>query len=397
MKPFEISDNVFYTGVNDRTTDLFEGLWPLPYGVTYNTYVIKGEKTALVDGVSIHSVNSLLTNINSHQIDFLIVNHMEPDHSAAIPGLCHKFPEMKIVCNAKAEQMVKGFYGIDNPDRFIIVKEGDKLDLGEGKVLQFFMTPMVHWPETMMTLLEKDSILFSGDGFGSFGALNGNPVDGAEEEWSRRKLEMRRYYAAIIAKYGKPVQHALAKLSSLSAKYICSTHGPVWHKRAAEVMRIYDDMSAGRTEDGVVIVYGSMYGNTSSVAELAARRLNERGIKNVRIYDAGRTDISRILADIWTFRGFIVGSPTYSMNLFPPIEALLKALEVRDLKNRVTAAFGSYAWAPAAPRLIADRLSALGLEVCATVSMRMSMNEQTALDTVAMADAVADKILNADA
>lgn len=397
MNAFEILDGIYYAGVNDRVTTLFEGLWPLPYGVSYNAYVVKGDKTALMDSVNISMVNHLLTLLGTERIDYLVVHHMEPDHSGAIPELCHKFPEMKIVCNAKAAQMIRGFYGVDCPDRFITVKEGDTLDLGGGKQLRFYMTPMVHWPETMMTWMEDQRLLFSGDAFGSFGAVDGNPLDTISTDWSIRKMEMRRYYAAIVAKYSRPVQAALAKLKGLPVEYIASTHGPVWHERASQVVKIYDEMSSGKTRQGVVIAYGSMYGNTSAVAEIAARRLEERGIREIRVYDAGRADLSRILADIWKYKGLLIASPTYSMNIFPPVEALVKALEVRELKDRVTGVFGSYAWASAAARLLTERLTAMGLPPVSTVSMQLAMNDETAAEVKNLADMMADKILSSEA
>ena len=391
MKPYEILDGVYYAGVDDYTTHLFEGLWTIPYGVSYNTYIVRGEKTALIDTVSIHKANELLDNIGAIGIDYLVVNHMEPDHSGAIPELAAAFPQMKIVCNQATVAMIKGFYHVDE-SRCLIIKDTDTLELGHGKTLQFFLTPMVHWPETMMTYLQEDKVLFSGDAFGTFGALQGRIVDVSDCNREVCFQEMRRYYAAIVAKYSRHVQNALAKLNCLSVDYICSTHGPVWHEYVGKVISMYDDMSADRTEKGVVIVYGSMYGNTSAVAEVVARRLAERGISDIRMYNAGNTDMSRILADIWRYKGLVIGGPTYSMNIFPPIEALLRALEIREIPPRVAGAFGSYAWAPNAAKLSAVRMQAMGLDVVGALTMKLAMNAETEQQAVQMADAIADKL-----
>ena len=235
-------------------------------------------------------------------------------------------------------------------------------------------------------------MLFSGDAFGTFGALQGRIVDVSDCNREVCFQEMRRYYAAIVAKYSRHVQNALAKLNGLSVDYICSTHGPVWHEYVGKVISMYDDMSADRTEKGVVIVYGSMYGNTSAVAEVVARRLAERGISDIRMYNAGNTDMSRILADIWRYKGLVIGGPTYSMNIFPPIEALLRALEIREIPPRVAGAFGSYAWAPNAAKLSAVRMQAMGLDVVGALTMKLAMNAETEQQAVQMADAIADKL-----
>ena len=266
----QITDKVFYAGVNDRNKNLFEGLWPLPNGVSYNSYLIVDDKVCLVDTVEVDFFMAYIKNIQEvlgdRRIDYLVVNHMEPDHSGAIELIRKYYPEIQIVGNKKTFDMMRGFYGIE--ENRVEVKNGDTISLGEH-TMRFVMTPMVHWPETMMTLLENtaengqptERILFSGDAFGCFGALNGGLVD-SQINCSEFWLEMVRYYSNIVGKYGTPVQNALKKLAGVHLDYICSTHGPVWHENIARVTDMYDRMSRYETEEGLVICYGTMYGNT---------------------------------------------------------------------------------------------------------------------------------------
>lgn len=395
----EICPGVFYTGVNDRTKHKFENLWALPFGVSYNTYLVRGEKIALIDGVEFKDEETMFANIAAAEgtahPDYLIVHHMEPDHSGSIPSLMAKYPDMKVVTDAKAIEMIKGFYHIDDPERFICVKEGDTLDLGAGYVLKFYMTPMVHWPETMMTWLEKEGVLFSGDGFGTFGALDGGVLDSdfGQEAHAVFAHEMRRYYSAIVGKYGIPVMNAIKKLNTLPIEYICTTHGPVWHSMACKVIGEYTDMATFKAKEGVVIAYGSMYGNTMSLVEHFARALKAAGVKNVIVHNMAKSEMSDVLADIWTYNGLVLASPTYNMAIFPPMEALLKALEVRELKNRHVCLLGSYAWAPAAARLMTERIEAMGLDkVGETLTMKMSLTPEVEAQSAQLAQALATAI-----
>lgn len=350
----EISRNIHYVGVNDRTKHLFEGLWPLPLGVSYNSYLIVDKSVVLIDTVD-HCYTDLffekIKNIlGERPIDYLVVNHMEPDHSASIRDLCRVYPNIKIIGNSKTIGMIEGFYGIF--DKFHEVKDGDRLPLGE-KVLTFYMTPMVHWPETMMTYCEDDKILFSGDAFGCFGTLDGGIIDyqmNTEKYWD----EMFRYYSNIVGKYGAPVQKALAKLSGIDVQMICSTHGPIWKEEIQKVISIYNKLSLYEGEEGVVIAYGSMYGNTERMAEIIAQELAVQGIKNIIMHNVSKSDMSYILRDIFKYKGLIIGSPTYTNELFPNIESLISKLESRDMKNRIFGYFGSFSWAGAAVK----RLSA---------------------------------------
>jgi flavorubredoxin len=377
MKISAITPAVNYVGVNDREKHLFEGLWPLPHGVSYNSYLVSGtEKRALIDGVEIGEVSALISHIdtlltgdNDGGLDYMVVNHMEPDHSGAIPALLNRYPAMKIVGNKLTIEMIKGFYHIDRDEVFLCVGNGDTLDLG-GVTLQFVLTPMVHWPETMVTYCVEEKVLFSCDAFGCFGALNGGVVD-SQIDTATHFEEMYRYYGDIVAKYGKFVQAALAKLKGVEIDYICPSHGPVWHDEIAKVVDIYDRMSRFESEEGAVVVYGTMYGNTAHQAEYIASRLVERGVRNVRLHRATMENLSEIIADCYRFKRIIIGCPTYSLELFPPIEALMRALKVREIKNKVMCAFTSYAWTPQlALRRMREYAEEMGIPLAATAEMK---------------------------
>ena len=389
----EITKDVHYVGVNDRTTDRFEGLWPLPNGVSYNSYIVSGdEKIALIDTVEIGSIrellNSMANQLGNKSIDYLIINHMEPDHSGGITAVLTEYPEAKLVGNKQTISMVKGFYHVAD-NRFLEITDGSELDLG-GKTIKFILTPMVHWPETMMSYVVEDGVLFSGDAFGTFGALNGGVVDN-EMDTSWYTDEMYRYYSNIVGKYGRFVQKALEKASGLDIKYICSTHGPVWHDRLREVVGIYDKLSKYESEPGVTIIYGSMYGNTAEVAEAIARQLAARGVKNIKIHNASKSNLSYMISDAFRYEGLIVGSPTYSMHIFPPVEQFMIAMETREVKNKVFATFGSFTWASAAFKQLGDYATKSKLDVVASLEMKHSANN----DTYAQISDLADKVYNA--
>ncbi|NDV47734.1 FprA family A-type flavoprotein [Paludibacter sp. 221] len=345
----QIAKNIYYAGVNDRQKTKFENLHPLPYGVSYNSYLIVDEKIALVETVDAcfgdEFIDKIQSQIANRPIDYLIVNHMEPDHSGSIRQLRLHYPDVTIVGNAKTLSMIEGYYGMTN--NVLEVKDGDTLSLGTHE-LQFHLTPMVHWPETMMTYDTTEKVLFSGDAFGCFGALNGAVLD-TEMNLSPYWDEMIRYYANIVGKYGSPVQKALEKLSGIRIDTICSTHGPVWTKHIPEVVSIYDKLSRyEHLDEGVVIVYGSMYGNTERMAEATAQGLAQAGVKNIIVHNASKSDPSVILRDIFKYNGLIIGSPTYSNELYPEIDSLLKKIEIRGIKNRTFGYFGSFTWAGAA-------------------------------------------------
>ncbi len=392
----EITSGIYYTGVNDRVTDKFEGMWPLPYGVSYNAYLVRGSKgTALMDTVEITEVHEYLDaverTLQGSTPDYLVVHHMEPDHSGSIPEVVRRWPDLKIVGNAQTVGMIKGFYHVDDDSRFVTVKDGDTIDLGDMTLL-FRLTPMVHWPETMMTYVAERGVLFSGDAFGCFGALNGGLID-TEMDTTVYWDEMYRYYSNIVGKYGRFVQQALQKLSGITPEYICTTHGPVWHEKIAEVMGIYDRLSRYEGEDGVTIIYGSMYGNTAEVAEEIARGLAEAGVKNIRIHNASHSDMSYMISDAFRYKGLIVGCATYSMTLFPPVKALLTALQVREVKNKVFAGFGSYTWAAnVVKKEMEDFCAAAGLEMQGFVMMKQGIDEDVRKAARALAAEVAAKL-----
>ena len=352
----EIANQIYYVGVNDRQKTLFENMWPLPYGVSYNAYLIVDEKTVLIDTVDVCYSDLFLKKVaealQGRTLDYLIVNHMEPDHAGSIRLLRQQYPGVKIVGNTKTFGMLAGFHGIT--DGLYEVKEGDTLNTGVHQ-LSFYMAPMVHWPEVMVTYDATDKILFSADAFGTYGTLDGAVVD-KDMDCSHYWDEMVRYYANIVGKYGNPVQRALQKLSALEIQTICSTHGPVWQEHVAKAVGIYDRLSRYEAEEGVVILYGSMYGHTEQMAEVIASALADQGVKRIVMHNVSKTPASYILADVFSYKGIIVGSPTYSNQLFPEVEAVLSKIELREVKNRLFGYFGSFSWAGAAVK----RLAAFG-------------------------------------
>lgn len=344
----EITNNTYYVGVNDNTISIFERLWPLPYGVSYNAYLIKDKINVLIDTVE-YSYNDIFFSqieevIADEQIDYVVINHMEPDHSSSLLKLIEKYPDIRIIGNKKTLEMLQGFYGITKNVKAIT--DGEKLNIGE-KTLSFHLTPMVHWPETMMTYIEGEGVLFSGDAFGTFGAVGENVMDEAAD-MSIFTDEMYRYYSNIVGKYGGPVEKAIEKLATLPLNYICSTHGPVWHEYIPQIVEQYLKMARYQGDEGVVIAYGSMYGHTADVAKTIYNSLVEAGVKNVVIHDLSEVDASYVLRDIFKYNTLILGSPTYNSELFPKVADLCVKIEGRMIKNKTFACFGSYSWAGAA-------------------------------------------------
>ena len=345
----KISDKIRYVGMNDRQTVLFEHQWAVPEGVSYNSYLVVDEKIALIDTAAAAFKDEFLSNIKEEigdrKIDYLVVNHMEPDHSALQAVIRNEYPDCTIVTNAKAVLMIEGYQGLT--DNIKVIKEGESLSLG-GTTLQFYMIPMVHWPETMVTWCPEEKTAFSGDAFGCFRAVpEGCLVDGFVDF----KEEMTRYYASIVGKYGQTVQAALRKVSPLGIERICPTHGPVWEKDIPEVVEWYDRLSAAKLERGVTIAYGSMYGNTAKAAQAIAQELENKGI-TVKLHDLCEENYSYALADVFLYDTLIVGSPTYNAGIFPPVQSFMEALKARGVKNRRFAAFGSYTWAGMSVKLL---------------------------------------------
>lgn len=349
-----IKGKIHYVGVNDRNKHLFEGMWPLPCGVSYNSYLIDDDMVALVDTVDACYFEVFLRKIRAvigdRPIQYLIINHMEPDHSGSISLLKHYYPDMVIVGNKQTFGMIEGYYGVTG-ERYE-VKDGDFLSLGHHK-LRFYLTPMVHWPETMMTFDETEGVLFSGDAFGCFGTLDGGFLDtriNLDKYWD----EMVRYYSNIVGKYGNPVQKAMNKLNGLPINTVCSTHGPVWTDNLPRVHDIYDSLSRYEAEEGVVIVYASMYEHTEQMAEAIAGELSAQGIRNIVMHNVSKSHPSYILMDIFKYRGLIVGSPTYCNHIYPEVESLLDKVLLREVKNRYLGLFGSFTWAGAAVKRMGE-------------------------------------------
>lgn len=364
----KISERIYHVGVNDSAKTLFEGLWPLPCGVSYNSYVVADEKIALIDTVEHGFEDEFLANINEavgdRPLDYLVVNHMEPDHSSLVRYMLEKYPEMMIVANAKTLPMLNGYYGI-TAEKVLVMKEGESLSLGSCS-LSFHMIPMVHWPETMVTWMAEENTVFAGDAFGTFGAIDAEVVD-SEDTFEKYRDEMMRYYSNIVGKYGIPVQSALKKLSGLDVRRICSTHGPVWEKCIPEVVALYDKMSRYEVERGVCIVYGSMYGNTAAAAEALAGELKALGVP-CSIHDlAGNVNpglgLSGALRDVFRYDTIVAASPTYNNGIFPPVETFMRALQSRLIKGRRFFAIGSYTWSGASVNLLNEMASSMGFEV----------------------------------
>lgn len=352
----QIAPNVYYLGINDRRLELFENIWPLPHGVAYNSYLITDEHPTLIDTVDVAHIDEYIAKIKmilqDKNLEYLVVNHMEPDHCGAIETIRRVYPNVTIVGNKKTFEILYAYYAIQ--DNLFEVEEGAILDIGSRK-LQFFSAPMVHWPEVMLAYDTTYKILFSADAFGSFGTLDGGITD---EElymdfyWD----EFARYYANIVGKFGKPVQRALEKIQGLDISIIAATHGPIWKKQEhiKKILSLYQTWSRHKAEEGVVFVYGSMYGNTQIMAETIARELSEQGIKKIKVYDASKTHKSYILTDIFRYTGLIIGSSTYNADVLPQISSLLHTIEHMGIQNKVYASFGSYSWAGRAAQILKD-------------------------------------------
>ena len=391
--PIKVADNIFYVGVNDRRTHLFENLWPIERGVAYNSYLIVDEKICLVDGVEMGHVDKQLKKIKAvigdRPIDYMVVNHMEPDHAGSIQFLKQFYPNMKLVGNKKTFPMIEGFYGIS--DNFHEVKEGDVLDLGAHK-LNFYMVPMVHWPETMVAYESTKNILFSGDAFGSFGTLDGGIFDD-ELDFDYFYTEMRRYYSNIVGKYGSPVQKALEKLGTLDIKLIAATHGPVLRSHIAEMIDLYNKWSKYETQEGVVVAYASMYGNTEEMAEVVATELIQQGIRPVRVFDVSKTHASFIISSIFKYKGVIFASPTYANELHPNMESLVTKLIHMGVTNHYLGILGSYSWAGASAKKLREAGEALKWELVGEpVEEKFALKPDKFNACIELATAMADRL-----
>ena len=363
-----IQDKVFYVGVNDRTKHKFEGLWPLPIGVSYNSYLIADDDAvALIDTVDVaffsEYINKIQAVIGNRPIDYLIINHMEPDHSGAIALIRKYYPGIKLVGNKKTLEMVQGFYGVVANDD-VCVADGDTISLGKHQ-LKFYLTPMLHWPETMMTYDETNKMLFSGDAFGCFGALNGQVID-SKMDVSPYWPEMERYYACILGKFGAPVQAGLKKLAGVDIKTICSTHGPIWTQHIPQAIDTYKRLATGETQQGLVICYGSMYGNTERVAEAIAQGAAEAGMRKNIVHNLSVSDMSDVLADIFRYNTLAIGGPTYNGGLFPAVDDLMKRLAGRSVSKHKLALFGGFTWSSQAVKVMQAYNEKMKMELVGT-------------------------------
>lgn len=345
MKTVKITDKIHYVGTNDRKKHLFENNWPLPNGVSYNSYLVVDEKSALIDTIEYGSDASYLNKIErlleGKELDYLVVNHMEPDHSSMISVIVAKYPNVKIVGNAQTYKLLQSFYEISESS-FYRVADGDELALGES-TLKFALVPWVHWPETMVSYEVNSKTLFSCDAFGGFGTLDGSIFDGDNDFETYYLEDMRRYYSNIVGKYSGMVQKALAKLGGLDIKIIAPSHGLVWRDNPGKVLDLYNKWSSYYAEEGVVVAYASMYGNTESMAEYIASLLGEKGIK-VRVHDVSKTHVSTLLSEIWKYKGLILGTCAYNTQMHPMMEHLCNEIKLTAPKNKVVALFGSSAW-----------------------------------------------------
>lgn len=359
----KITEDMYWIGASDRRLELFENVYPIPKGVSYNSYVILDEKTVLLDTVD-HSVCSqFLENLehvlDGRTLDYIIVNHMEPDHCASLAEVVIRYPEVKFVGNAKTFTMMKQFFDFDVDNRAVVIKEGDTISTGKH-TLAFAMIPMVHWPEAMVTYDAYDKVLYSADAFGTFGALNGNIFADElnfEAEWLE---EARRYLTNIVGKYGAQVQSALKKATALDIEMICPLHGPVWRENLGWFIDKYQKWSTYTPEDhAVLIVYASIYGNTESAVNVLAGKISDAGEKNIAMYDVSKTDPSYILAEAFRCDRIVFACPTYNAGLFPKMETLLSELKAHNFQNRKVAVIENGTWAISAGKQMKEILSSM--------------------------------------
>lgn len=344
---FKVTEDIIYVGVNDHEVDLFEGQYDVPNGMAYNSYVVLDEKVAVFDTVDAHFKDEWLANLEEAFVgrtpDYLIVQHMEPDHAANIANFAEKYPEAKIVGNAKTFPMMKQFFGTDFADRQVIVKEGETLSTGKHN-LTFVMAPMVHWPEVMMTYDTTDKIFFSADAFGKFGALD------VEEEWD---CEARRYYIGIVGKYGPMVQKLFGKVGSLEIKAICPLHGPVLTENLEHYLNLYNIWSSYQVEtEGTVIAYTSVYGNTKKAVELLAEKLKEEGCPKVVVTDLARDDMAEAVEDAFRYGKLILATTTYNGDIFPFMKEFINHLTERNYQNRMIGFVENGSWTPMAAKIM---------------------------------------------
>ena len=391
----EVTDDIVYVGVSDRRIQLFENVYPIPRGVAYNSYVLLDEKTALVDTVDRSVTGQFFENLTAvldgRDLDYLIVNHMEPDHSSAISEVLVRYPNAKVVCTRAAATILNQFFACDISGRAILVKEGDTLKTGKH-TLTFVMAPMVHWPEVMMTYDDVSGALFSADAFGSFGALNGNLFADEVDFPGEWLPDARRYYCNIVGKYGQQVQAVLKKAGTVNIKILCPTHGPVWRKDLGWILDKYNLWSSYTPEErAVMVVYGSVYGGTESAANAVAAKLSQSGIADVAVYDVSKTHVSELIAEAFRCSHIVLASITYNMGIFTPMKNFLLDLEAHNLQNRFFAFIENGSWSPMSGKLMKNIVE--GLQSCSFVGKTVTlMSSPSAKDSAAL-DALAGAIV----
>lgn len=377
----KITEDIYWIGGNDRRLSRFENIFPIPRGVSYNSYVILDEKTVLLDtvdySVSRQFIENLEHTLDGRGLDYIVVNHMEPDHCAVIGDILLRYPNAKLVGNAKTFNMIGQFYEDMSYDK-VLVAEGDTLSTGTH-TLRFLMAPMVHWPETMVTYDENTGILFSADAFGTFGALDGI-IFADEVDFDRDWLDdARRYYTNIVGKYGVQVQALLKKAASLDIKMLAPLHGPVWRKDLEYILDKYNRWSTYEPEDkGIMIAYASMYGNTENMANALACMLAEDGVKNIKVYDVSGTDVSTLISEAFRVSHIVLASPTYNGDIYPVMESFIKDMKALNIQNRTVALMDNGTWAATASKKMAELL---GTMKNITVSEKMFSVKSTMLKT----------------
>ncbi len=389
----KITDDITYIGGSDRRLALFENVYPIPNGVSYNAYFIDDEKNAVLDTVD-KSVSALFFEniahiLGSRTLDYVIVNHMEPDHAATLEELVLRYPQVKIVCNAKSAAMMKQFFSFDADAHTVLVKEGDTLSLGKH-TLSFYMAPMVHWPEVMVTYDETEKVLFSADAFGTFGALNGNIFADELPNNTADFSEARRYYTNIVGKYGAQTLALLKKAAGLDMHLLCPLHGPVWRKDIAVFVEKYLTWGAYVPEQkGVLIVYGSVYGGTQNAAEILAAKLSEKGVPAV-LYDASVTHTSYLVSEAFRYSHLVFAAATYNNDIFTPVETLLTDLKAHALRNRTVGLIQNGSWAPQSGKKMGDYLESMqNMTVLPeTVTVRSTVKEESLTEIDALCGAL---------
>ena len=393
----KVTDDIIWVGCNDRRLAMFENIFPLQNGVSYNSYLVMDEKITLFDTVDSNATEQFIENmdyvLSGKSVDYLVIQHMEPDHCANIARLLRKFSEMKIVVNAKTVKMIEQFFHTVEAHRLVVVKEGDTLNTGKH-TFTFVMAPMVHWPEVMVTYDAYEKVLFSADAFGTFGALNGNIFDDEvdfDKDWIH---EARRYYANICGKYGVPVQGLLKKAVGLEIQVICPLHGPVWRSNLGYFIDKYDKWSKYEPEDKeVVIIYGSLYGHTEAAANALATKLAIKGLKKIKVYDVSKTHVSDLIAEIFRASHIVLASSTYNGGLYPPMENLLADMKALSVQNRTIAVMENGTWAPMAGRFMIKELEEM--KNIHILDMKLSIKSALQNDREAELDAFAQQIVDA--